>query len=401
VRVKQVILLLACVSFPLVIVFCSQSAARARFHIQDLEYALTLEDPVVRLGAVAALKEEGEAGIPGLAKAARDPDSDVRKAAIAALGEIGGQPAADALAQLLNDPDPITRTRAILAMGMTGRPGFAHLLKVLETEPLPRGRMFAAGAIGTMVEPGDAPAIVERFDRQDAATQMHLVIALVRVDDDQAYCALNRLIESPSRLVRFYVVNSLAEAPPDARALPVLINSLDDEASEVRMWGIFGLERLNHPESFTAVLAALGDEDAYVRKEAAYTLGTLGKKEAIPFLIASLKDPTTMVRGDAATALGFIGDPAAAPHLKPLLSDANPGVRIKSSEALARLGSYDGVEILIGLVDSPARVYAQEAVRALQHISSKDFGRDKDAWRNWWNSSQGELTDAGRLTSPR
>lgn len=382
---------LLCV-IPLVAVFCSGIATRSAFPAQDVDFALTADDPAVRLAAVAALKEQGETAIPSLAKAAHDSDSSVRKAAIRALGEVGGKEAAGKLAELLTDPDRTTRVRAILALGLTGRAGFPYLLQVLESEPFPRARMFAANSIARLVKPGDAQAIVERFDRQDAATQMYLVIALVRIRDDEAYRALNQLIKSPDHLIRFYVVNALADAPPDRRALPILVDSLDDEAVEVRMWGMYALERLNDPASFPAVLAALRDEDPYVRKEAAYTLGTLGNTEAVPFLIASLKDSNPMVRGNAAAALGLLGDPDAAAMLKPLLDEPNPAVQIKTAEALARLGDYSGVETLIEMVDSPLAVNSREAVRALREISNQDFNHDSDAWRDWWVSAQDSLS---------
>jgi HEAT repeat protein len=399
-RLKMIFLLLCLLCFSLIVTFCARNTASAKFEVRDLEYALTVDDPAARLGAVVALQEQGQNGVPGLTTAARDSDSTVRKAAIKALGEVGGQQAADALAELLGNSDATTRIRAIRALGTTGRTGFPYLLRALESEPSPRGRMLAAGVLSNMVQPGDAPAIEERFVRQDAATKMHLVIALVRIGDDSAYAALSRLIDSPDRLVRFYVVNSLTEAAPDARALPIFVNSLDDEATEVRMWGIFGLERLNHPDSYRAVLAALGDEDAYVRKEAAYTLGTLGNKEAIPFLIQSLKDPTTIVRGDAATALGLLGDSCVIEAMQPLLQDPHPGVQIKAAEALAHLGDFSGMETLIGFVDSSTRLYSFEAVRALRGITNQDFEYNKDAWQCWWLNNKAALTNARASKRP-
>ncbi|RJP17287.1 MAG: HEAT repeat domain-containing protein [Candidatus Abyssobacteria bacterium SURF_5] len=386
---------------PPTIIFCSRSVSLQSQNAQDVEYAVIAEnDPAARLAAVAVLKEQGEIGIPGLTAAAHDPDDGVRKAAIRSLGEVGGQEAADALAELLDDPDRTVRMRAIIALGLAGRPGFPYLLKVLDTEPFPRGRMFAASALNRVVQPGDAPAIMERFDRQDVTTQMHLVTALVHIGDDGAYQALEVLAEHPNRLIRFYVVNTLADTHQDERALPIFINSLEDEAVEVRMWAIFGLERLNHPASFPAVLAALGDQDPYVRKEAAYTLGLLKNPEAIPFLIESLKDPITVVRGDAATALGMIGDSSATSTLRPLLNDSSPVVQIKTAEALARLGDYSGIDLVIELVDSPVRIHSYEAARVLRELSGEDFGYNKASWRTWWICNRDVLADGARQSAP-
>jgi HEAT repeat protein len=389
---NSVVFLFLC--FPIILAGCARNSARAEISPPGSAYVLAAEEPAEQ--PAAAVPSEQQKRVAELMKAANDPDDAARKAAIRALGEMGGPEAAEALGDLLTNPDRITRTRAILALGMAGRSGWPYLLQALENEPVPRTRMLAAGVISRVVQPGDTSAIEERFDRQDIATKMHLVIALAHIRDEESYAALSRLIESPDHLIRFYVVNCLADAPPDERALPILIKSLKDEATEVRMWGIFGLQRLNHPDSYPAVLAALNDEDAYVRKEAAFALGLLGNKEAVPFLKASLKDPTTIVRADAAAALGMLGDRTAVDELRPLLKESNPAVQIKTAEALARLGEYDGMDTLVALVGSSQKLYAMEARQALVNISNEDFGYNRDAWQNWWAGARDTMENAHR-----
>ncbi len=364
--------------------------------VESAPVAVVLSAPPEEAEPTVTPGRQNEKQLAALIEAAHSPDEDVQKAAIKSLGEMGGQQAAGALAELLTIPDRNMRIRVILALAATGRVGYPYLLHALETEPFPRGRMFAANAVARLAEPGDAPAIMKRFDNQDAATKMHLVIAIVKVGDDEAIAALNQLMESPDRLIRFYVVNTLADAPPNQRALPLLINALQDDAEEVRMWTMFALERLNDPSSFPAVAAAFNDEDAYVRKEVAYTLGQLGNKEAVPYLIEGLKDPMAVVRGEAAASLGLLGDPQVIQALEPLLRESNVGVQIKAAAALARLGDYSGMDILIATVDSPVRPYSKEAVLALEEISNKDFGRDSNAWRSWWKQTKETLGNTGK-----
>lgn len=384
---KRIALLVLLLPVLLVVALSNRSSSRNE-RVEDLEYALASEDAAVRLGAVAALTEYGDTAVPSLRKALKDPDANVKKTATIALAKIGGKKAAEALTDTLTDPDRNTRVRGIAALTVTGKDALPYLFRALESEPFPRGRMFAANGIARLVGPGDAPEIMKRFERQDAATQMHLVIALVRVGDDDAYAGLSRLIEHPNRLVRFYVANTISEAHADKRALPILVRAARDEAQDVRMWGMFGLEQLCAPESYPVVLAALNDDDAYVRKEAAYTLGSLGNRAAMPYLISSLKDPHYLVRCDSADSLGRLGNPQAIPALKPLLAEDNEAVQIKTAEALARLSDYSGMETLISFVDSSVLLYRVESTRALCHISNKDFGEDKQAWTNWWQETK-------------
>ncbi len=387
-HLKRIALFFLILPIPIVAVALSSRSSERNHRLEDVKYALGSEDPQVRMGAVVTLQEYGESAVPALKEALSDADPGVRRAAIQSLGKIGGARAADALATLLTDPDRTVRAIAILSLGDAGRDAMPHLLKALESEPSPRGRMFAATAITHLARPGDTAEIMKRFERQDAATRMHLVIALVKIDDDEAYRALEKLAEFPDRLVRFYVVNTIAEAPPDNRALPILLGSLNDSAQEVRMWGMFGLEHLNHPKSYEQVVAALGDEDAYVRKEAAYTLGNLGNPAAVPYLIACLNDPHYLVRCDSAESLGKLGDVRAVAALRPMLEEDNAAIQIKTAQALARLKDYSGMETLIGFTDSPDLVYQVESCRALQSLANEDFGCDKEAWLNWWRSEQ-------------
>lgn len=395
-KMKRIALLLLFLPVPVVIALSNRSSAR-NHQIEDLEYALGNDDADVRLGAVAELTDYGESAVPSLKMALKDSDPNVKKQAIRALGKIGGRQAADALAETFTDPDMNTRVRAIVGLTEVGMPAKPHLLKALENDPFPRARMFAANAMAHLGRPGDAPEIMKRFERQDVATQMHLVIALVRIGDDEAYAGLSRLSESPNHLIRFYVVNTIAEEGPTNKALPILTKSLDDETPEVRMWAMHGLQLLRLPESYPAVLDALDDKYEYVRKEAAYTLGNLHNREAVPHLITCLNDPYPLVRGDAAESLGKLGDPQAVPVLKLLLDEPYPAVQIQAAEALARLNDFSGMETLIAYVGSPALLYRQEASRRLKGISNKDFGQDRQAWSNWWKQTRETMQEkAGR-----
>ncbi len=305
-----------------------------------------------------------------------------------ALAEIGGQQAADALAVTLSDPNPDMRGMGIYSIAATGKAALPYLYKALETEPFPRERMFAAHGIARLAEPGFAPEIMKRFEGQPIAAKMHLIIALVRVDDEEAYVSLKRLSKSPDPLIRFYVASTIAEEALSKRGLPILMDAVDDEAWEVRIWAMFGLAKLNRPESYPVVLAALDDEDCYVRKEAAYTLGNLGNRSAVPHLISCLGDSHYLVRGDAAESLGKLGDPQAVSMLKPLLEEKSELVQIKAAEALARLNDYSGVENLIAMLDSPTYMYRFQACLALRNISNEDFVDNPQEWARWWEQAK-------------
>jgi len=391
-RIKWIVLLLLAIPVPFVIALANRNSTE-NHERADIEYALESEDADVRLGAIAELAKYGELAVPSIRKALKDGDERVKGAAIGALARIPGKPSADALAELLTDPDRNTRARVILALGLTGRAAMPHLFRALETEPFPRGRMFAASALDRLVVPGDAPAIMERFERQDTATKMHLVAALVSISDEEAYAGLDKLFHSQNARIRFYIVNAMAEAP-QKDDLPIFIKGIRDESDDVRMWAMYGLENLNLPESYPVVLTALDDEVWYIRKEAAYTLGALGNPAAVPHLLPYLRDPHPLVRGSAVESLGRLGSPKLIPAIKPLLAEKYPPIRIKAAEALARLNDYSGMGKLMATLDSPQMSYRREARRALRRISNEDFGWDRQKWEQWWEGAKATMSSA-------
>jgi HEAT repeat protein len=248
--------------------------------------------------------------------------------------------------------------------------------------------MFAAHGLAECAGPGDVSEIMKRFEPQDAATQMYLIIGLVRIGNDEAYAALRELFKSPKRLVRLYVTSTVAEAPNGSRAIPLLTEALSDDIPEIRLFAVLGLKKLNLQETFPLTVQTLADPYAHVRKEAAETLGNLGKREAAPYLLSSLEDPNFLVRSHSAEALGKIGDPSLIPDIKVLIADPNPYVQIKAAGALARLHDYSEVNRLLVYLNSPTLLYRAQAYEAMCSFSNKDFGNDTDAWVRWWKQTR-------------
>jgi HEAT repeat protein len=128
-----------------------------------------------------------------------------------------------------------------------------------------------------------------------------------------------RLADEPDRGVRQSLARGLGRLGDD-RALPVLIQSLQDRDLEVCHEAALALSRFNSPAAYEALLAALARkenrEDWQVRRFAAQALGKLGDRRAVPALIARLRDESDLVKPAVAEALGELGDPQAITPLK-------------------------------------------------------------------------------------
>lgn len=121
-------------------------------------------------------------------------------------------------------------------------------------------------------------------------------------------------------------------------------------------------------------------------------LSGLGPEAAGP-LAEALGDESVLVRWAAAAALGEIGDESVASRLAAALRDDSLAVRVRAAQSLAKLGSLDGVDVLIDALDSeevmighPPELVSEYAEQVLRSASGDldRVGAGKDAWREWW-----------------
>lgn len=115
---------------------------------------------------------------------------------------------------------------------------------------------------------------------------------------------LERLSTAPA-VSRGYIIELLGELG-DMRAIPYLINAIEDDDPVIRAKGASALARLNGPVTGVAdsLLQALEDEAWEVRAQAALAAGNIGLKEAAPTLEAMVdEDPDWRVKENARKAI--------------------------------------------------------------------------------------------------
>ena len=102
----------------------------------------------------------------------------------------------------------------------------------------------------------------------------------------------------------------------DPEAVPLLVDALDDEDSQIRIYALWALGALGDPRAEEPLVEALRDADAGIRKTAAFALGELGRTDAVPGLEPLLDDPVADVRWNAALSLARLGSDAGVPVLE-------------------------------------------------------------------------------------
>ncbi|MEM4390105.1 MAG: HEAT repeat domain-containing protein [Candidatus Micrarchaeia archaeon] len=156
----------------------------------------------------------------------------------------------------------------------------------------------------------------------------------------------------------------------DERAVPALIECLNDGNREVRGNATEALGYIRDRRSVPALIEKLSDENARVRFSAALSLGRIGDARALPALRkALLEDPDVMVRTYAAASIGVIGDltkdTSGAPALIKALRDKEIEVVRTAASSLGRLKDEGAVVPLIALLSHENKFVRSDAAWAL------------------------------------
>jgi len=151
----------------------------------------------------------------------------------------------------------------------------------------------------------------------------------------------------------------------DKRAVPVLVDALNDPVVETRIYALIALAELHDPGSVSAVIAATKDEDKDVRKTAIYSLGEIGGARALPVLEEALNDQVADIRFNAALGLSRFGDRSAEPVLRAMLDrstlDRVAGMRPDQKE-----------EAIVAAIPAYAKLAGKSATAELQALANRD-----------------------------
>ena len=160
--------------------------------------------------AIPALIKMDEAVIPVLLDLTRSPDSDSRWWALRVLASMP-HPQTEWLVPFLNDPAPEVRQCA--ALGLAMRPDESA------TQPL-----------------------IHAFSDQDSMVVSLAANALVKIGS-AAVPSLIEMVKSGAQSQRIHALRALAEIR-DHRAIPVMMQVMQEDSALLQHWAQEGLERL-------------------------------------------------------------------------------------------------------------------------------------------------------------
>jgi HEAT repeat protein len=297
------------------------------------------------------LAQQEDTVIPKLISALRDRNHGVRYKAASVLGRIGGPRATVAIPELARlfaddrEEEPI-RNMAANALGLLGPESVPALARQLQRRTDVFGRRKAADALSrNQLSAREAiPVLINCLSDDDSEVRLVAVESLARFGE-AAVQPLLAALKRDNPYIQVFAAEALLEADPrrGPSVIQVLSRGLQHSSRAIRVQAASALTRVG-PEG----------------------------KRVIPLLVLALKDEDDDVRYNAADALGSIGpdDKSAIPALINSLADPHPYVRGYAAVALGKCGprAKAAVSALVKLIHDENEEVRTFAARSLGQI---------------------------------
>ncbi len=235
------------------------------------------------------------------------------------LAALNDKSVVPAMLALLKSADRAERCNAGFVLARLGeeRGLLAILAELQDRQPRPT-RGESCSDCKTDYSPGQI--------QQDRYYAAHV---LGKIGDARAVPAL---IETLQDEALNYQAASVLGRLGDARAIPALLAALEETAknasgaqTDFRLWIGLGLIQLKHPAGLSTLAEYLEPQRPFTqRRYAIESLGEFGGTKALTLLLKALDDTDAEVRVNAAIGLGKTRNQSVVPVLQALLEDTNP-----------------------------------------------------------------------------
>jgi HEAT repeat protein len=256
-------------------------------------------------------------------------------------------------------------------------------------------KLLASLLVVALVRQGKDPAQEQidefkKFYKPNRTTheKVEAIHVLAGIDRVPAAELLLEAVGDPQSPVREAALQVLAGYRGDeVRAL--LRKAAADEKgtkSGRRSGAIQTLGRLGDSESVPALVRNLKHADFEIRRASVVALGEIRSPDAAAPLTTVLADPEPSLRTAALDALGLLRAPdRTLPAMLPMLQAEEWQVRAAAIQAVGQLRAKDAIQPLIDALRREEGRLREDAMAALLHTTTFDYGEDPDAWQRWWD----------------
>ncbi len=285
------------------------------------------------------------------------------KSAVRVAGYFGYAECVDLLLEACRDPDENVRRAAVEHLPyLEDRRAVPALLSALETGT-PRVRAAAASALGEAPTALAIPPLLAALRDEGLWVRYAAARALAQHRSPDALETLERAARAdPDTPVRVAALEALGQIG-GARAVAVLASVIDAPESDLALSALGALGEIGHPDALAPLLASLRSTDPLYRRAAARSLGRrggAGVAGALQWVAAA--DAAEDVGQAAIEALGQLATPEAIAALIELTMDSTR--REASVTALSSVGQAHVGDVARGLIH-PQPAVRQAVIEAL------------------------------------
>lgn len=372
---------------------------------------LMRKDPFLRNTAVLILTELGRVSVPLLYPLLHDKDEDIRKFCLDILGGIKEDVLPEKILPLIKDPNANVRAAAIKAIGeMVYKDGVSSVIEALQDDEWVA--FSAIECLGKLKDERAVDSIAKLLSHGSDVIRSSAIETLGKIGSIRASDALLKHIPKAVHGEKVAAIRSLVQIgiTPSMLEVADVLRELFEKAEDWddRSIALKGLVELKESSAIGTVLDVAGSLDPSVPEDegilhqmmdelkgfgcakelvnifqdssikfrarviAANLLGQLGCKEAVPALVDLLNEESRDMRRASIEALGQIPTPESKQALLEMLKDHDSHIRKEAMASLGRIGDKDAFDILLRhLEDSEEYVdVLEEAVKALLMINA-------------------------------
>ncbi len=352
--------------------------ALRQFSMIVLQRGLKERDRFEQCYAASALAEGGEnKALQMMADTFQtDPDLSLKMAVADGLGEVGDRKAVAILGHLYYHGEMLDRRFIINALSSATDPSAVVVLSdAVKQSSDPSLRLAALKGLGKVGNRDAMPLLKLALAKGRAFERVTAAESLLLMGDNSGVEMLRATLTNHSDGNAQAMAAVALGYAHDPASLPILRQALTDQNIDVRLGAAAALTHYNDAGGIAYLKGAIRDEDQVTRRHAAELFDDIDFDAGRPILVAALSSPDSEVQLAAVKTLGISGGNPEVELLGSLLRDSkDPITRADIAWSLGRIGSPNGIEMLLAMVQEPDPAVRYTAADGLDHTAMHLLG---------------------------